>query len=315
MAAGATYGFVHAVLPGHTSWAVISSIYVVSQSSGHTLQAATGRALGTLFGTLIGFASVVLLEGNDQTGWRIALAAFCGSAITTFKPGWRFGIVAAVAVALNQDSGPALPNAFDRALGILAGAAIGVFASFLVWRESAERRTRRAVSEALEACEDLVRHDFAALAEEEDKVSNAQRDVLGCLRRAREEVEAASGEGRERLDDEIAAVQRLWHALIIVDRAAADDWPLQGAAGPALKEALERVKETASERLTAMREERQADARDLDEAVEAAIDCSDPTSIENGDREQAIALGGLAFALREIARNIGELEELAAQAR
>jgi uncharacterized membrane protein YccC len=51
---GAAWVAASALGSPHASWAIISALYVVSQSVGATLSSGIGRIVGTLIGTFIG---------------------------------------------------------------------------------------------------------------------------------------------------------------------------------------------------------------------------------------------------------------------
>jgi len=312
VAAAVAWLVIGALLPPHASWAVISAIFVVSQSAGGTLQAALGRTLGTIAGTVLGIVSVLLLGGEANTALRVALAAFAGAMLATIKPAWRYGIVAAVIVALEQDRA-VLGGAMARGLAILIGVGAGVAASFLVWRESAESRTARALSRALAGCRELLEAGLEAVAGADEDLEPAHRQVSENLRQAREEASSASRGMRPVLEQRVKAVQRLWHALIIIDRAARKEQPLQEVDSAELEAAIGRVKNAAAERLAQLNMAGESNiepggdrlARAVKEAV--ALSCS-ASSAADASRE-TITLGGLAFALAEVENNIRELEE------
>lgn len=314
VAAASAWLLVSTFLPPHASWAVISAVFVVSQSAGGTIKAASGRALGTIAGTMIGVICVWLIGGGANTALRVALAAGAASAMATFKPRWRFGIVAAVIVALEQNT-TILEGALNRSLAILAGTGAGVAAAFLVWRESAMRRTEQALSQALAGCRDLLKIELEAVTGEKKDFQPAHQDVAENLRRAREEASALSStDGRQMLHERVHAVQRLWHALIMIDRAASEDWSITKIDASALRQAVGRVRDAAAERLaelgTSEKAEPPVEKSELHTAVSAASRVASPASLSDDAVREKIALGGLAFALVELERNIRELEDL-----
>lgn len=315
-AAGAALAWlvVSPVLPAHASWAVFSAIYVVSRSTGDTLRVAAGRSIGTVLGTIIGVISVALLSGQDNTVLRIPLAAFAAGLLTTFRPNWSFAVMVAVVVALHQD-GPALSSALERGFAILLGAAAGTAAAFLLWRESAQHRTGHALKGALDGCRQLLEAGIDSAASSTNDLQPLHRDVAKCLQRARDEAAGSSSKWRPALRQRIDVVQRLWHALLIIDRATHQDWPVEHLDREDRASALYEVRDAAVERLTAINTFGSGSAggdRDrLHNAVRQAVLFSAPAPDQTGERGwEDIMLGGLVFALAEVERNIIELEDL-----
>ena len=310
VAGGLTWVAGSALGSPHVSWAIISALYVVSQSVGASLWSGIGRMVGTLLGTAIGIASVWTLGGEDYTGLRVAIAALLASALVTFRPDWRYGIVAATIVAIEQD-GNVLGGAIDRVLAILLGTAVGFAATAVVWPERATKRVSRSLSQAIMTCSRLLRRSVDAALGEEVELNTLHQQFLAQDAAARD---AASSVGRksrrEDLFKRIGALERLWHALIILDRVAHEEHAFSLDGDDELPGALSRLRQSAADRLAALAgqdhaADGQADCFDdrLDEVTELIARSENASS---GKRARGFA--GLRFALLELGRNIRELE-------
>src|SRR3989344_5206794 len=74
-AAAATWFVMQRLELPHTSWAVISALFVVQPSLDGTFTAALGRIAGTVVGTVVGLAPVILFGGHDLTALRLGFSA------------------------------------------------------------------------------------------------------------------------------------------------------------------------------------------------------------------------------------------------
>lgn len=294
----------------HVSWAIISALYVVSQSVGASLSSGISRIVGTLLGTAIGIMSVWTLGGADYAVLRVAVAALLTSALVTFRPDWRYGIVAATIVAVEPD-GSVLGGAFDRVLAILLGTGIGFAATAVIWPESASKRVSRSLCQAIETCSMIVHRGVDAALGEKVELNALHRRFLsqdGAARDAASSVRRKSH--REELFDTIGALERLWHALIILDRVANEEHSFELAENGELPDALARLRQSAADRLSALADRHHASdgqASHLDDLLDE-VDGLIARSESESSGERATGFAGLRFALLELGRNIRELE-------
>ncbi len=299
----------------HVSWAIISALYVVSQSVGASLSSGISRMVGTLLGTVIGIASVWTLGGEDYTGLRVAIAALLTSALVTFRPDWRYGIVAATIVAVEPD-GNVLGGALGRVLAILLGTAIGFAATAVIWPQTAGKRVSRSIGQAIMTCSKLVRRGVDAALGEEVELNTLHQQFLAQDGAARDAASSVRRKSRRKdLYDTIGALERLWHALIILDRVAHEEHTFDLAEDGDLPDALSRLRQSAADRLESLAHSGHASDgqgerfKDRLDEVDALIARSEGES----SGESATGFAGLRFALLELGRNIRELENALGQ--
>lgn len=313
-AGGATWLVMTRLALPHESWAIISALYVVSQSTDGTWRSAIARVAGTLAGTAIGAASVWLLGGEDTTALRVALAALAASAMTSFRPGWRFGIVAATIVALEQGE-VAAGGTLDRVLAILVGTTTGLLAAFLVWPESAVRRARRAIAQALRSCNELLDAGLDIAMGAHGELADIHRRFLRQAAIARAAAGSVRRGGqRQALCRQVETLERLWHMLIVIDRLATQDWGLAAERSEQLSRVLPAVRRQAAQALDDMQDPSKT-APDLDALDHSVEEIARLARGDDGGREDGgdpSALGALAFALVETCKHLRELHALRA---
>lgn len=155
---------------------ILSSVLVVQQNVGQTLVSSQNRFVGTVVGSLIGLGSFMLTPVGYGGVVFLGLAMALMNYLASFKPEWRYGVVAAVALVLKgEDEG--LQVAWERLISIGIGVAIGTVASILVW----PRKASTCANEQLDECEKSLGSYLVALANQlEGEKSNP--DDSGCLK-------------------------------------------------------------------------------------------------------------------------------------
>lgn len=331
VAAGGTYLVMRVTGLPQLSWAVMSALFVVQQSLDNTLQSAGGRLVGTVLGSAVGLASVVLIDvdhvGTVGGGWGILLRlVLCGlvmNAISVARPGLRYGVIAAAIIALEPAADNAVQGAVDRGTAILTGTLLGIAAALAIWPDPAYRRLRRHVRRALTACADLVTEALDDLAEGGGgaKLGPLHQRILLELQQAH----AASGASRlhrlpglskgadpQRL---VRVTERLWHALVLLDRVDSDTrFALERRLSDEAVAALRRVREATVQHLHLLTDSMarwepppQPDAvRDAVHAAEKVL----RVGPENADRPSAVRIHALEFGLSELHKNLQELVDL-----
>ncbi len=288
------------------SWGVISALFVAHQNIDATAVAAAGRIGAALLGTVVGLATVLAFGGEDLTLLRLAVAAILLNGIATALPNFRFGVVAAVIIALEPDP-EILGGAIDRAAAILIGSVTGAAGAFLVWPESAAKRAMRPIRAAIGECRNLLTAEVEVLTGEgERELDPIHRRFLDNIRTARELTDGMRlHRTAENMPVEalVPAVLQLWHTLIILDRLRERQGDPLGTDAP-LKDAIGEVREKVCAFLEPPDSgEATADADPARAAIDRAIDATQARR----DDEDARAF---TFALRELDSDLEKLEEL-----
>jgi len=304
-AAGAVFAYfvARAIGLSELSWAVMSALFVAHLNLDATFSAAVGRIGGTLLGSLLGLAAVLLLPGTDEVGWRLAAVALAMNAVAVVLPNTQFGVVAAAVIVLPSGE-DVWAGALERGSAIAVGTLVGTACAFLVWPESAARRARRVALRALAACRDVFAVETGALMGlEEAATSDLHRRVLATIRDARDLADGARlwGTGSRATRALIDASSRLWHTLLILNRLQADHKRReQVARNGALAEQMQAVREQVGAMLAGAGPGQRTEVEPALEALRSAIGII-RTDIERHDLEP------LAFMLEEL---ICDLEEL-----
>lgn len=309
-AAAAAFLSIRWIGTGEVFLAVISAVLVLQTNRDETIGSAGSRLAGTLAGTLVGIVALALT--SEGTTWlSLAVAMLVMGAIVAWKPGWRYGLVAAAALAVGSEA-TLVETARDRGIAIFLGAAVGIAAGLIVWPESALSRARRQIAEALSVCRSLLTRTLSSALENEDsdlgalhsrfaRAISAARDTTGAIR-----VGGAARSGCYR--EAVHRIERLWHALIILDRVAetraGDRLPVR--AGTAEK--VERIRSATCDSLACLeRFERVPDA-DLEALEKACRDIWQASEV-NPRRDDELESVALVFGLWEVSRNMREIDE------
>lgn len=201
--------------------AVISALFVLQLNSDETVSKGLARLASTAVGSAIAIG--LLLTLGFQSVWlSLAIVAGLMGAIIAFKPGWTYGFVAGVALVIGSD-GPIWETALNRAIAIAIGAVVGVAVSLIIWPESASTLVRRAVKRALDACCSILSATITTAADSDD-VKERDGDhrrfskAISDARSAAASIKVASGEKTEHHRELVDATERLWHALLILER-------------------------------------------------------------------------------------------------
>lgn len=200
--------------------AVISALFVLQLNSDETVSKGLARLAATAVGSAIAIG--LLLTLGFQNVWlSLAIVAGLMGAIIAFKPGWTYGFVAGVALVIGSQ-GPIWDTALNRGIAIAIGAGVGIAVSLIVWPESASTLVRRAIKRALEACCSILAATITTAADDDvtDRHDDHRRfsKAISDARSAASSIKVASGDKAEHHRDLVDSTERLWHALLILDR-------------------------------------------------------------------------------------------------
>ena len=294
---------------GEAFLAVISAVLVLQTNRDETLSSASSRMIGTVVGTLIGGAAL-FITADTAISLSLAVVMLIMGALVAWKPGWRYGIVAAAGLAVGSDA-PVLETALNRGIAIFLGAGIGIATGFLVWPETAASRARRQMREALSACRELVQRTLAAAVEgEEAEASETHRrfsDAIIAAGDTARSIKVARGQDPACYQKAVHAIERLWHALVILDRTSETK---QGDRLPLRDETLSQIRDIRSAACEALACAARFERMPEDELDELGRLCRavwkdarvDPES------EDELANVGLVFGLSEVSRNMREID-------
>ena len=199
---------------------ILSAVLVVQPNLGNTIMQARDRFIATIVGSAIGVACLIALPSGYGTAAALAISMLVLNAIASFRPGWRYGVVAAVALSLGSDS-DIVQTTIDRGLAIGIGALLGTLVSLIVWPESATKRAKRQMSLALKAAAE--RHDMAVSRvenEAEEEASETRRKFHSHLEQARSAAEGILFGEEKNVRSRIDKIEKLYNSVLFLNRAA-----------------------------------------------------------------------------------------------
>lgn len=295
----------------HASWAVISALLVGQASVDGTLAALRGRLAGTLLGAGVGLAAVLALPGEDLTVLRLLLAAALVSAIAGLRPSLRYAAVVVAIITLDPGQDP-LQDAFDRTIAIGIGGLAGAACALALWPQSARSRALRAARRALDDCAALLDASLRAVLGEHVAMNPLHDRFLRHIGAAREQLVSMRRRHGERsaLEKTVHAIERLWHALIVLDRITSTDAHWSPAAGTSLHGQLHDVRTEACAHVRGLAASLGSDRIPDDSALRAVLATAREQALRAAPDRQVDATA-LVFALGEIAANLGEIRACA----
>lgn len=203
---------------------IISAVLVVQPSTGGTMGEAWDRMLATIVGSVIGVVCLALLPGGYGTAGALAISMLVMNAVAGFREEWRYGVVAAVALALGSEN-EAMQTALDRSIAIGLGVVIGGVTALIVWPDSASRRAKRHLQEALSACADYLELAIDRVTGESGDAKAIARRYRSNLASARDAADAVRFGDADHLHERIDATDRLWSAARWLYSVGEEDAP------------------------------------------------------------------------------------------
>jgi uncharacterized membrane protein YccC len=292
---------------------VLSAVLVVQPSVGNTLGEAMNRVVATVVGSVIGIACLWLVPGGYGTAAALALAMLLFHTLTGLRPEWRYGVVAAIALALGSEQ-ELLATAKDRALAIGLGALIGAMSSVLVWPDSASQRARRSQRLALRAT--VSRMDAAVDSVEGDADpldDDARRRYQTNIARARSAARGIRMANSAQVKSRIEWTERLYNSVLFLERVARSAQEGGNSLDPALDRRVDAVRSRVREVAEALCEGKPSPGGRLDEAREdlgqavRSVSGAQGKQDEGDEGRRRVIESALVFALGEVEESLRQL--------
>ena len=282
---------------------VLSAVMVIQPTAGAAMSEAKDRFVSTVVGAVIGFACLTLMPDGYGTAAALALSMLAINFVAGFKTEWRYGTVAAVALALGSDS-DVMQTAIDRSLAIGVGVVIGTLISLVVWRESSEKRTMRHLRRALKALADYVDDAIERVGDNDSGDKDARSEYDASISAAREASASIHMNDSAFYDDQIDNTDQVWGAARSIDRIGRGDYSF----GEELIDKIDSVKRNSCKVLSALGEDERPDSgtldaidRDVKEARVLALDGEGQGNLHHAAKGALIfTLGQLADGLRDL---------------
>ncbi|MBT8143164.1 MAG: FUSC family protein [Gammaproteobacteria bacterium] len=288
---------------------VLSAVLVVQPSIGNTLSQGWDRVAATVVGILIGIASMLILPSGYGTAVALAFSMLVMNAVAGFRPSWRYGVVAAVALAMGSD-GELLQTAFDRTLSIGIGVVVGIAVSLLVWPDKAETRALRYLRQALRGVAGCLK---AALNEgkvDSDSLpDNPHQTYLSNISDARKEAHNVRLADNDSLLEKLDSIERFYYAVMILNRVAEETNDFDSASDD-LAQPMYTIRDNAcAVAVTLARGECDYDNQ-LSNIRNALKQLRQYTTDAGGDTDDLVNRNALVFGLDEIEDSLDELTDL-----
>ena len=300
---------IQAIGRGETFLAVISAVLVLQRNRDATLDSAGQRVAGALLGTLIGAVALLLVGPALPDPIALLFAMVVMGAVAAWKPALRYGLVAAAGVAVASDQS-LWDTAVSRTLAIFVGAGIGIVIGFVLLPESALARARRQLGATLALCRKLLDLTLENALDEEQALSDLHSRFSFSIATLRDTVEAGAlrrASVGAAFSQAVHGCERLWHALIILDRVG-ETGKGSVQVEEEVRKRLKSIRADAAEALDCLGKLRPVPDHDLQGLTAACREAHQQVhgGTADGDEEEVRSIA-LIFGLGEVSRNIAEI--------
>lgn len=217
VAAAVVYGLMQSMSIPEKFVGVLSAVLVIETSIGESIGNSTDRFLATIVGCLIGISCLYLMPSGYGVIGGLAISMFVMNGISAFKPTWRYGVVAAVALSINPAENP-MTVAWDRSIAIGLGVVIGTLAAIVVWPDKSSSRAWRHIKLA-QACiadylEDAVDESISNKHDTDfDTYANRYSTHISAARSLTAQVRFSDN---DKLKEALEATDNLNHAVTLI---------------------------------------------------------------------------------------------------
>lgn len=292
---------------------VLSAVLVVSPGIGSTLGQGKDRFLATLVGCVVGIVCLYLLPGGYGTAVALAVSMLVMNAIAGFFPDWRYGVVAAVALALGSDQ-DLWTVAKDRSISIGLGVVVGLLISVIVWPEKSSHRAEKFIRRAIESIIAYLEGSVADALEgrEDDQQAELRGQFLTRIENAKNSADNVRIADNGALWDRIRATESTYHAVTILDRVREPDQDVEEAFDDRIKSQVKEIQELAAEILEEISEDGKTEADSQIEGIRSNIEDIRTAVFENEETEGKAKTRqhALVFAINEIEDGLTSLIEV-----
>ncbi len=310
VATAATYAVMTGFDLPHTSWAVIAALFTIGLSVDTSYRNAIGRIAGASFGVLLGLATAWTVTEPVIIG--LVIAAAIANAVAVPWPRLRYAAVTAAIVAMQPSPDPA--PALQVVGAIMIGTLVGAATALLILPVFGRDRVAVLIRQALADCGELLGLMDGGTGND----ARRRRDAVHARLLSRlETARAAEAQFSPRLANgmplrqAITAVEALWQAIVILDRALRSpsgtlghdgvdqSHPVIGEASRAARGFLDQINAAIRHR-----EVQTPETRDLRRAMGAAAAAAADLAAGAEDPGRIRALHTLAFAIAETERSL-----------
>ncbi|WP_299669822.1 FUSC family protein [uncultured Polaribacter sp.] len=279
---------------------ILSAVLVIEPSIGNTFQQAKGRMLSTVVGALIGIVFVVLIPWQLGVILSLLFSMFIINGIASFKPEWRYGVVAAAALALSSEADK-FDLVVERLLSIGFGVLVGIVITFIVWPDKAENRTLRYVRKALKNTLDRFKIEFENTRESKNKTTSKINDNFSTnINQAKKTSNSITFQDSGKIKQLIKSTEKLFNSITIIQRVAekSDNNISNGEAG--IEQNSEKVIEKACEIIEKLANKKQVEENEMSNFSDLIDTTKSNINLKTEDKQTNMLRSTFMFGLTEV---------------
>lgn len=311
-AAIGAYGLLQALGIPEVFVGVLSAVLVVGPSIGNTFSEAKGRVISTLVGSAIGFGLVSFMPWGVGTAVSLGLCMFVINMIAHFKPSWRYGVVAAVAIALGSENNT-ITMTINRLISIGIGVSVGIFVSLSVLPDKAESRARRYLRRALRNASrrfEIAIENTRVAKKEQEEAGETADDFYTNLSYAQGAAQSIKfNKNKSTILQQIENTEKLYNSILIIHRVADQSEKGVSDQEAGIEKNAEEVKKMACSILKQLANKESKKSIHLEEFNQLIKTTQQNLHTDAEDRELNIRRHTFIFGLTEIRDSIQNLLE------
>ncbi len=287
---------------------VLSAVLVIESSIGNTFQQAKGRLMSTLVGIAIGFIFVVLIPWELGTVISLIISLFIINYVSNFRPEWRYGVVAAVALALGSEDNTFL-LAINRLIGIGFGISLGILTAFLIWPETADKRALKYIRRALRNTSERFRIEFDNTRNQQNtstvKVNN---NFSTNINQAKKITDAISFSDKTNKRSLIENTEKLYNSITIIQRIADKTKNNISNGNSGIEKNSEKVTKKACAIIEKLASNKHVSSSEMDVFTKLIDTTKSNLNEDHSERELIILRHTFLFGLSEIKESLVNLQ-------
>lgn len=199
---------------------ILSATMVVEPNIGNTLVSSQHRLVGALVGSIIGITCFAISPIGFGSVATLSLAMLLMNGLAGFRPHWRYGVVAAVALVLKAE-GDGWQVALERLISIGLGIGIGTIVCLVVWPQKASTRAADEISECLQ-CMSAYLRQLARHLRDRDAQLPDDHTCWNHLHTAKQLASTVRWENNARLRNQIKFSEELLRRMILLRLTVTD---------------------------------------------------------------------------------------------
>lgn len=289
---------------------VLSAVFIVEPSIGNTISQAKSRVVATIVGSIIGFTISTIIPSNVGTAISLGVSMLVINFITGFKKSWRYGIVAALAIALASESG-ILNVTIDRLIAIAIGVCVGTLVTFIIWPDKSEDRAKRYMKEALKAANNRFNSAIANTKQKDNEDGSKHASLFHkYINLAEDMTENVRFSDSDNLKSRIKYIRTLYNSIIIIHRVGQESQTNVIDETSNIEKDTEKIKALVNTILENLSKGKEIDDSTSKDFFETIKDLIENVKISEEDTSVNILRHTFIFGLTEMKQSMKTLIEL-----